>query len=218
VRIPDLLDSLYGGADYHAPHSGMFGVATALVTNNQDPEGLGRVKLRFPWLSDEDESNWARVAAPMAGKDRGAFFLPEVDDEVLVAFDHGDIRFPYVIGALWNGVDVPPATNDDGKNNVRLIKSRSGHVIRLNDEDGRETVEIVDKTGKNSIVIDTAKNTIAITSDKDITLKAANGTITLDAQKVAVKSSADARVEAGGGMDVKASGTMNIKGATVNIN
>jgi uncharacterized protein involved in type VI secretion and phage assembly len=194
------------------------GVAVGVVTNNQDPDKLGRVKVRFPWLSDADESQWARVAAPMAGKDRGIYFLPEVDDEVLVAFEQGDIRFPCVIGALWNGKDAPPAKNDDGKNNIRVIKSRSGHVVRLNDEDGKETIEVVDKSAKNSIVIDTAKNTITITSDKDIALKAANGTITLDAQKVAVKSSADSKIEAGAGMDVKASGTLNIKGATVNIN
>jgi uncharacterized protein involved in type VI secretion and phage assembly len=196
----------------------IYGVVVGLVTNNQDPDGVGRVKVRFPWLSDQDESYWARVAAPMAGKDRGVYLLPEVDDEVLVAFEHGDIRRPYVVGALWNSMDTPPASNDDGKNNIRIIKSRSGHVVKLNDEDGKETIEIIDKSTKNSIVIDTAGNTITITSDKDITLKAANGTITLDAQKVAVKSSADSKIEAGAGMDVKASGTMNIKGATVNIN
>ena len=196
----------------------IYGVVVGLVTNNQDPDGVGRVKLRFPWLSDQDESQWARIAAPMAGKDRGAYFLPEVDDEVLVAFELGDIRRPYVVGALWNSKDTPPASNGDGKNNIRIIKSRSGHVVKLNDEDGKETIEIIDKSTKNSIVVDTAANTITITSDKDITLKAANGTITLDAQKVAVKSSADSKIEAGAGMDVKASGTMNIKGATVNIN
>ena len=193
-------------------------VVVGLVTNNQDPDGVGRVKVRFPWLSDQDESQWARIAAPMAGKDRGVYLLPEVDDEVLVAFEHGDIRRPYVVGALWNSKDTPPASNSDGKNNIRIIKSRSGHVVKLNDEDGKETIEIIDKSTKNSIVIDTAANSITITSDKDITLKAANGTITLDAQKVAVKSSADSKIEAGAGMDVKASGTMNIKGATVNIN
>jgi uncharacterized protein involved in type VI secretion and phage assembly len=196
----------------------IYGVVVGLVTNNQDPDGVGRVKVRFPWLSDSDESWWARIAAPMAGKDRGVYLLPEVDDEVLVAFEHGDIRRPYVLGALWNSKDTPPATNDDGKNNIRIIKSRSGHVVKLNDEDGKETIEIIDKSTKNSIVIDTAGNTITITSDKDIMLKASNGTITLDAQKVAVKSSADSKIEAGAGMDVKASGTMNIKGATVNIN
>jgi uncharacterized protein involved in type VI secretion and phage assembly len=179
---------------------------------------MGRVKVKFPWLSDQDESQWARIAAPMAGKERGVYFLPEVDDEVLVAFEHGDVRFPFVIGALWNGVDKPPADNGDGKNNLRLIKSRSGHTIKLNDEDGKETIEIIDKSEKNSIVIDTAKNSITITSEKDITLSATKGTIKLDAQKLEIKSSADSKIEAGAGMDVKASATMNIKGATVNIN
>jgi uncharacterized protein involved in type VI secretion and phage assembly len=196
----------------------LFGMVVGIVTNNQDPDKLGRVKLRFPWLSASEESHWARLAVPMAGKDRGSYFLPEVDDEVLVAFEHGDLRFPYVLGALWNGKDAPPADNGDGKNNLRLIKSRSGHVIKLNDEDGKETIEIVDKSGKNSIVIDTAKNTLTITTDKDITLAAAQGTIKLDAQKIELKSSADTKIEAGAGMDVKASATLNVKGATVNIN
>lgn len=194
------------------------GVVIGVVTNNQDEEGMGRVKVRFPWLSEADESHWARIAAPMAGKERGVYFLPEVDDEVLVAFEHGDVRFPYVLGALWNGIDKPPADNGDGKNNLRVIKSRSGHTIKLNDEDGKETIEIIDKSEKNSIVIDTANNSITITSEKDITLSATKGTIKLDAQKIEIKSSADAKIEAGAGMDVKASATMNVKGATVNIN
>jgi uncharacterized protein involved in type VI secretion and phage assembly len=194
------------------------GVVVAVVTNTQDPDGLARVKVRFPWLSDADESPWARVACLMAGASRGTYFLPEVDDEVLVAFEQGDVRLPYVIGALWNGKDLPPAKNDDGKNDVRMIKSRSGHVVRLNDKDGSETIEIVDKTGKNSLVIDATKNTIAIRSDQDITLSAANGTITLDAQKLVLKSSADAAVQAGGAMKLEASGTATLKGATVNIN
>jgi uncharacterized protein involved in type VI secretion and phage assembly len=214
----NFFDVLIDTEEREAIASRIHGVVVGVVTNNQDPEGMGRVKVKFPWLSDEDESHWARVAAPMAGKDRGVYFLPEVDDEVLVAFEHGDVRFPYVLGALWNGKDEPPETNDDGKNNHRTIKSRSGHVIRLIDEDGKEKIEIIDKTEKNSIVFDTAKNTITITSDKDITLTASKGTIKLDAQKIEIKSSADTKIEAGAGMDVKASATMNIKGATVNIN
>ena len=106
------------------------GVVVGVVTNTQDPAGLGRVKVKFPWLSDSEESFWARVATPMAGKGRGFYFLPEVEDEVLMAFEHGDARFPYVLGALWNGQDKPPESNEDGKNNIRSIKSRSGHVIR----------------------------------------------------------------------------------------
>jgi uncharacterized protein involved in type VI secretion and phage assembly len=194
------------------------GVVVGVVTNNQDPDGMGRVKVKFPWLSDADESQWARLAVPMAGADRGVYFLPEVDDEVLAVFEHGDMRFPYVIGALWNGKDAPPATNDDGKNNLRLIKSRSGHIVKLNDEDGKETIEIIDMSGNNSIVIDTSENTITITSDKDITLSATQGTIKLDAQKIELKSSADTKLEAGAKMNVEASATMTVKGATVNIN
>ena len=196
----------------------IYGAVVGVVTNNQDPDKLGRVKVKFPWLSSIDESSWARVAAPMAGKDRGAYFLPEVNDEVLVAFEHGDVRFPYVLGALWNGKDAPPVTNDDGKNNVRMIKSRSGHVVKLNDEDGKETIEIIDKSQKNSIVIDTANNTITVTSNKDITLSASQGTIKLDAQKVEISSSDATKLKSGSTMNVEASGTMTVKGATVNIN
>jgi uncharacterized protein involved in type VI secretion and phage assembly len=194
------------------------GAVIGVVTNNSDPDGMGRVKVKFPWLSDAHESHWARLAVPMAGKDRGAYFLPEVEDEVLVVFEHGDVRFPYVVGALWNGKDTPPADNADGKNNVRLIKSRSGHVIKLNDEDGKETVEITDMKGKNSIVIDSAQDTVTITTDKDIVLSAAQGTIKLDAQKIELKSSADTKIEAGAAMECKAAATMTVKGSTVNIN
>jgi len=188
----------------------ILGAVPAIVTNNQDPDGMCRVKVSFPWLSEKDESQWARIVAPMAGKERGMYFLPEVDDEVLVVFQHGDLRFPCVVGALWNGKDAPPAKNDDGKNNLRVIKSRSGHVITLNDEDGKETVEIVDKTGKNSLVFDAAKNTITIASEQDIELKAPKGKLKIEAKEVEIKSSSTATVEA--------SGDMTLKGATINLN
>ncbi|HEX5734705.1 MAG TPA: phage baseplate assembly protein V [Blastocatellia bacterium] len=193
------------------------GVVVGVVTNNQDPEGMGRVKVRFPWLSDTDESHWARIAAPMAGNQRGVYFLPEVEDEVLVAFEQGDARFPYVLGALWNGKDAPPAIND-GKNNIRVIKSRSGHVIRLSDEDGKEKIEVIDKSEKNSVVIETANNTITITASQDIILSATNGTIKLVAQNIEVESSAATKIKAGTDVDVEGALNTNIKGALVNIN
>ncbi len=213
-----LFDLLMDNEGREAIASRIYGVVVGVVTNNEDPEGLGRVKVKFPWLSDEDESDWARIAAPMAGNERGIYFLPEVDEEVLVAFEHGDVRFPYIIGFLWNGQEPPPITNEDGQNNIRVIKSRSGHVIRLNDEEGKETIEIVDKTEKNSIVFDTASNTIAITSDGDITLSAAQGNIKLEAQNIEIKSAADTKVESGAGMNLEASSTMNLKGQTINLN
>ena len=196
----------------------IYGVVVGVVTNNQDPDKLGRVKVRFPWLGDNDESSWARLATPMAGKERGLYFLPEVDDEVLVVFEHGDLRFPYILGGLWGGKDRPPIDNSDGKNHVRLIRSRSGHTISLNDRDGQETIEIIDKTQKNKITIDTAKNTISIVADKDITLSAPQGKITLAAQELELKSSASTKIESKAGMDIKANGTIDIKGTTINLN
>ncbi len=194
------------------------GVVIGIVTNNKDPDDLGRVKVKFPWLSDSDESNWARVISPMAGKERGLFFLPEVDDEVLVAFEFGDINMPYIIGSLWNGKDKPPQTNSDGKNNMRIIKSRSGHLIKLDDTDGAEKIEIIDKSEKNKIVIDAKNEKISIISNKDISISAPNGKVTIEANDIEAKSNASTKIEASAGMDLKASGNMNVKGATVNLN
>lgn len=195
-----------------------FGVTVGIVTNNQDPDALGRVKVRFPWLSDQDESHWARVLSPMAGKERGLFFLPEVDDEVLVAFEHGMAEFPYILGALWNGKDKPPETNADGKNNLRFLKSRSGHIIRLDDTDGAEKIEIIDKSGKNSVVVSTEENTITISADADITIQSNNGKLILSGNGVEITSKAALKLEASQNMDIKAGPQMTIKGQMVQIN
>lgn len=194
------------------------GVVTGIVTNNQDPDKLGRVRVKFPWLSDTDESWWARVAAPMAGKERGTFFLPEVDDEVLVAFEHGDPRFPYVLGALWSGAAAPVLTNEDGKNDLRVIKSRSGHTIVLNDKDGEETIEIVDKSGKNSIVVSSKDNTITVSADADISITSKSGKLKLSANGIELSSQGSVKVEAQSSLDLKATGATNVKGATINLN
>jgi len=190
--------------------SRIYGVVMAIVTNNQDPDKMGRVRVKFPWLSDDHESWWARIATPMAGAGRGIYFLPEVNDEVLVAFDHGDVRFPYVLGGLWNGKDAPPATNDDGENNIRVIHSRSGHLIRLDDTSGDEKVEIIDKTQGNSITIKSSDNSITITCTGKLKLHATAG--------VEMTSDANIKIQASAGIDIQAGAPMNIKGAVVNIN
>jgi uncharacterized protein involved in type VI secretion and phage assembly len=194
------------------------GVAVGLVIDNQDPQALGRVRLRFPALSDDEIGHWARMAVLMAGADRGTFFLPDVGDEVLVAFEHGDIARPYVVGGLWNGQDKPPEVNAGGKNDLRLVKSRSGHLIRLDDTDGAEKIEIIDKSGDNSLTIDTANNAITITSAADVTIDAPQGTLTLNAQTIEITSSADTEVSAGGTLTLKASGASTLRGSTVDIN
>ena len=105
------------------------GVVIGLVTNVQDPNKNGRVKVHFPWLDDQHETDWIRIATMMGGNGRGSFFMPEVNDEVLVAFDHGDARFPYVVGFMWNGKDQTPSTDIK----LRIIRSVNGHEIGLYD-------------------------------------------------------------------------------------
>lgn len=188
------------------------GAVIGIVTGIADTETLYRVKISFPTISDTYE-DWARVVVPMAGPDCGMRFPLALKDEVLVIFGH--LREPYVIGALWNGQDKPPA--DDAK--LHVIKSRSGHVIKLNDTDGKETVEIIDATGKNSIVFDTAKNSITISSDKDITLAAPNGKISLTAKTIGIAASDSSDVSAGkDGMKVHTAGDVFVSGKTVNLN
>lgn len=172
----------------------IYGVTPGIVTNNRDPDKLGRLKVKFPCFSDNNETDWIRMTTFMTGGERGSFFLPEVGDEVLVAFEHGDINLPYVIGMLWNGVDQPPETNSDGQNNIRKIKSRSGHEIIFNDDSttrqekieihtnaghkivlddsaGQEKIEIVDKSENNKITIDSALNSINIESVMQLKIK-----------------------------------------------
>jgi hypothetical protein len=122
------------------------GVVTALVTDVADPDAQGRIKLRFPWLAEEGaDSGWAPIAAPMAGRDRGYYYLPEVDDEALVAFEHGDIDHPFVLGFLHNGVDLPPYHDID--EHVRRVKSVAGHILEFDDRSGRESVRLKSNSG-----------------------------------------------------------------------
>jgi uncharacterized protein involved in type VI secretion and phage assembly len=204
-----------------APPNRFYGVVVGVVTNNQDPDDMHRVKVRFPWLSKDTErveSNWARVAAPMTGGGRGQYFLPEVDDEVLVAFEHGQIDHPFVIGSLWNGQDTAPESNADGQNNHRTIKSRSGHVLRFNDKAGGETIEIIDRTGSNKIIIDSTANTITIEAQSDITIKSATGKLTMQAIGIEMKSQLGVSVEAATSMDLKANAVVTVKGAMIRLN
>lgn len=203
-----LMDVLHPSSN--EPQGRFYGVVIGIVTDNKDPDGMGRVKVKFPWLSDDHESDWARIATMMAGNGRGSYFLPEVEDEVLIAFEHGDPNFPYVLGAMWNGVDKPPADNSDGHNNIRVIHSRSGHLIRLDDTDGNEKIELIDKTGNNSLTIESSSNNITITC---------NGTLKLQAtQGIEIVSQASVKVTANTTIDVEATGETNVKGMMVNIN
>jgi uncharacterized protein involved in type VI secretion and phage assembly len=192
------------------------GVAIAIVTQNRDPDGLGRVKVRFPWYENANESYWARLAVPMAGKKQGTYFLPEKDQEVLVAFEREDVRFPYVIGALWNGKDTTPTTNADGKNDQRLIRSRKGHQLMF-DDGTKGLVELKLDDGKklaiddDGIRLDDGKgNSFRIDSNSGALDIKAIGQLTIKAPKITL--------DASGTLEIKAGATMTIRGTLVQIN
>jgi phage protein D len=186
-----------------------------IVTDNKDPDKKqGRVKVKLPYLVGDEsqgqgiQTDWARLVVPGGGTTRGVYYLPEVNDEVLVAFEQGDINRPYILGGLWNGTDAPPKGNSDvlaadGKVNQRMIQSRTGHFITMDDTDsaqkvtvqtqgghkvilddtsGSPTITIKDSSGNNSIVIDTTTNAITITADGgDITLDSKKGNVVIKA-------------------------------------
>lgn len=157
----------------------MKGLVIGLVKDLEDPDGLGRIRVEFPWLSDDAVSNWARIVAPLAGPELGHFFQPEPGDEALVGFEMGDVNRPYILGYLWNGDNAPP-TDDP---NVRMIQTVSGHKLIFDDTSGSETITIEDASGNNKIVMDS--DGITIESAKDVTIKGQNVNIEASAQLTA---------------------------------
>jgi uncharacterized protein involved in type VI secretion and phage assembly len=134
------------------------GVVIGLVTKVQP----GQIKANFPWLADDHETDWIRIATAMSGNNRGSFFMPELGDEVLLAFDQGDMRLPYVVGFLWNGQDVPPG--QDVRD--RRITSRNGHEIRFLDatpSNGSLGALVIADAHGNRIVMSNSKLTIEAT-------------------------------------------------------
>jgi phage protein D len=154
-----------------------------VVTDNQDPQGWGRVKVKYPWLTDDHASDWARVVIVGGGPQRGLEFLPEIQDEVLVGFEMGDIRYPYVLGGLWNGKDAPPKKNQQiisgGRVQQRVIQSRAGHTVVLDDSDAAASITITDKSG-NQMKFDSTANEVSLESKGNLTVQA-QGSLTLKA-------------------------------------
>jgi uncharacterized protein involved in type VI secretion and phage assembly len=197
-QLHERLPSGWGGRWY--------GVMPAVVLDVRDPDNQGRVQVTLPWSVDGGGARyeaWARLATMMGGNNRGSWFVPDVDDEVLVAFEHGDPRRPYVLGALWNGRDRAPAAMDGaGRNDKKVLRSRNGVTVTLDDRDGHErlvletpggrrvtlsdgpdAVEVVDGAG-NSVTLDEAGITV-VSSDK-VTVRASQvaisaGLVTVDA-------------------------------------
>jgi phage baseplate assembly protein V len=186
-----------------------------LVVDNVDPEKLARVKLKFPSLPGQGTSTWAPIAALGAGADRGWFFLPEVDDEVLVMFEHGDIDRPVVIGALYNGVDKPPDASRGGGGRRRSIVSRSGSRIVLDDEAG--VVRLEDGGGIGSVEIDSSGAITLEASRGDVCLQAPGGQLEMVAQSVEIKAQVALHLESLDGIALGADGTLTLRGSLLQV-
>jgi uncharacterized protein involved in type VI secretion and phage assembly len=169
----------------------LFGAYPALVTDIKDPDGQGRVKLRLPWSPDSSGTGyevWARLGLLMAGNQRGTWFIPDVGDEVVVVFEAGDPRRPYVLGALWNGSDQPPETMDGAGNNyLKSLVSRRDIRITFDDHEGQETLTL--KTPQQSIVVNDGGRSIEVQD--------ANGnSIKMDASGITINATAKVTIQA----------------------
>lgn len=225
-----------------APLEQWAGVVPAVVTNTDDPKGWGRVKVKFPWMTEDAESNWARVVGIGAGPEAGFCVMPEVNDEVLVTFAHGDFSQPYVIGGVWNGQHaLPPecaGANDGEKPLVRTWRSRTGHRITVYDsaenrielittgehkvilDDRQRNITISSKSG-HQIVLDDENERISVTSKGGIVLKLEDRgqKLTLQSTRdIEINASGDLSLRANGNMELQANGQVNIKGMMINLN
>jgi len=208
------------------------GMHVARVVDLKDPDKLGRIKISYPWL-DAEQTAWVRMVAPHAGKDRGWYALPEIGDEVLVGYEHGNTDHPIVLGCLYNKDNAPMQEAISSDNDVKMFMTRSGNKIVLNDKSGAEQIVISQKDGKNRIVLDLSGPSIAISTDGDVSVKGKrNVTIEAD-QGITIKASADVKIEganveikananikseAGANNDIKGGAQVNVKGSMINLN
>jgi uncharacterized protein involved in type VI secretion and phage assembly len=176
-----------------------YGVLPGLVLDIKDPDGQGRVKVTLPWSPDPGGGRyeaWARLATLFGGNNRGSWFIPDVDDEVLIAFEHGDPRRPYVLGGLWNGRDKTPAAMDGaGRNFKKVLRSRNGVTVTLDDQDGQENL-VLETPGGQKITLKDGPGTVEIVDSNGNSVKlqpdgitiAASARVTVNASQVAVSA------------------------------
>lgn len=189
----------------------MFGVYVAVVENNTFDDDA-KIEITLEHVAGKNKCR-ARIATLMAGNERGSLFLPEKNDQVLVAFEQGLFEFPVIIGALWSRKDKPPDTNSDGNNDLKLIKTRGGNEIRLTDKDGEEKIEIVNvnQKGESKIIIEKEGNKISIDSPK--------GTISLSAKSISIIAEEELKISSTKKtIEIEAKGNTTIKGDIVDIN
>src|SRR5262245_58307561 len=209
------------------------GMVYGVVTQNKDPENLNRVKVKIPALHDGEQSHWAQLLTPMEGKEFGWYTLPDVDDQVALMFMHGDINQPVLMGGVWSKPDKPPEPNEDGKNNFRGYRSRSGHRLILDDTKKTKvvlsdmTTDLMigvgqweeDGAGPNKCEVfkpsKAGKTGVSISSMKgNIEMTCKNGKLTMEAEKniyIDVKTSTE--VQAGGDLSADSKTTKITAGA-----
>ena len=195
-----------------------------LVIDNVDPESLGRVKVKYPYFPEAPESYWVRVISPMAGRERGWVSLPEIGDEVLISFEHGNFERAIVVGGLYNGQDKPPYANEDGKNNLRVFQSRSGHRVTFDDTAGEERVELVLGNEEISIICDDAESKMSVYCGGDIEittkerLSILSKEFVLKADEIEITAGSDIVMTVGQEASVEGSAQINLKAPNVTIN
>ena len=200
------------------------GAVVGVVTNVNDPLLQGRVKVKFPWMPGPTgaiESAWARLAIIGGGVNGGLYFTPEVNDEVLVVFEHGDLNTPYIVGALWNSKDLPPRGPAGlpvagGKVVQRIIKSRSGHVVVLDDTSGKEQVIIQDKNG-NGITIDSVKNAMTIKTTGDLTLDIGGKLVITSKLDLSIESKTTGTIKTTSKLAIESTSGVNIKASPAEL-
>lgn len=177
-----------------------YGVLVALVTDIKDPDNQGRVQITLPWSPDasgQRYEGWARLATMFGGNNRGSWFVPDVDDEVLVCFEHGDPRRPYVIGGLWNGRDQPPESMDGAGNNYKkVLRSRNGVKITLDDQDGREQL-VLETPGGQSFTLKDGPGAVEIEDSNGNSVKLEMSGITVTAAAKVTVNASQVAVSAG---------------------
>jgi uncharacterized protein involved in type VI secretion and phage assembly len=192
------------------------GVAIAVVTQNQDDEGQCRVKVSYPWHDNPSDSYWARLAMPMAGNGIGFVFIPEVDTEVIVAFEREDLRFPVILGSVYNGQDAPPLANDDGNNDKRTIQSRKKHFLLF--DDGAQGVVTLQHERQRMLSITDELIVVKDENGNQIKIECASGAMTIEARGQLKIKGTTVSIESTGTLDIKAGATLGMRGTLVNIN
>lgn len=200
-----------------------YGLHYGVVTQNKDPDNLNRIKVRLPWLDqgDTDQSHWAQLLSPMEGNKFGWYTLPDIEDVVVVVFVAGDVSQPVIIGGVWSKPDFSPEPNEDGKNNFRGYRSRSGHRM-IFDDTAKTKVVLADKTGKNLLGVGNfdkdgaGPNTCAIfkpgmagTTGVSVSTMEGKFVVTCKGGTLKVTAGQDIKLNAKTTIDVKAGGAMN---------